>query len=515
MTRGARNRTRTIASVVALTGALTGLSVVAGGPGASAKSTTVGASTDPVAAWTGARDYWACGWTGKGVDVALIDTGVAPVAGTGTIVNGPDLSFDLQTGGPAYLDDFGHGTHLASIINGHDAGVGVTGACRLKNNGGVKNADYPQATGYAGIAPGARVLNMKVGGNDGAVDVTQVIAAIDWTVQHRSANGLNVRVIALAYGANSTAGADTDVLSHAVEVARSKGIVVLASAGNDGSTRTDLAFPARNPDIIAVGAVDYMGSTSTSDWTVAGFASHGTSKRGVDILTPGVNVVGLRVPGSAIDSSAPSATGDRFIRGSGTSQSAAVAAGLSALLLQRYPTATPDQVKAMLQDASIKVKGNSWHQGAGAVLGDNLLTVAPRTVYVSSVKTLGTAPIESDRVDGTVTMSGVDLSGERDVQGNVWPGAAWASAASAGTSWSGGSWMGHPWTGGSSTASGWATATWSTSWAGPSFTSRGWDGGSWDGSRWYGSRWYATNWTGSRWYGSRWYGANWSGSAWS
>src|SRR5207302_7365325 len=110
--------------------------------------------------------------------VALIDTGVAPVPGVGATVNGPDLSFDSQVPGFEHLDAYGHGTHLAGIINGSGNGVN-------------------------GIAPGARVLNVKVGAANGATDVVQVIAAIDWVVQHQHDNGLNIRVIELAYGTDS------------------------------------------------------------------------------------------------------------------------------------------------------------------------------------------------------------------------------------------------------------------------------------------------------------------------
>src|SRR3954447_11378031 len=127
-----------------------------------------------VAAAVNADDMWGRGYTGKGVGVALIDTGVVPVQGltSGNVVNGPDLSFDSQSPSPD-LDGFGHGTHMAGIIAGNDGTPG----------------------GWTGIAPGATLLSMRVGAHDGATDVSQVIAAIDWIVAHRSDPGLNIRVI--------------------------------------------------------------------------------------------------------------------------------------------------------------------------------------------------------------------------------------------------------------------------------------------------------------------------------
>src|SRR5205823_3127075 len=115
---------------------------------------------------------WAGGATGDGVDVALIDSGVTPVPGLGggKVVNGPDLSLESQSPGTRYLDTFGHGTFMAGLINA----------------GSRDDA-------YRGIAPGARVLSLKVADAYGRTDVSQVIAAIDWVVQHAHSDGLDVR----------------------------------------------------------------------------------------------------------------------------------------------------------------------------------------------------------------------------------------------------------------------------------------------------------------------------------
>ncbi len=114
--------------------------------------------------------------TGAGVGVALVDTGVAPVEGLlapGGLVRGPDLSFDSQSDGTRSTDGMGHGTHMAGIIAGRD------GARRPG-----KEHDPRQ---FTGIAPDARVVDVKVGAGDGGVDVSQVVAAIDWVVTNRGA----------------------------------------------------------------------------------------------------------------------------------------------------------------------------------------------------------------------------------------------------------------------------------------------------------------------------------------
>ena len=228
----------------------------------------------------GADDAQARGITGAGIDVALIDTGVAPVPGIGPTVNGPDLSFDSQVPGFEHLDAYGHGTHLAGIINGSGSGVN-------------------------GIAPGARVLNVKVGAANGATDVVQVIAALDWVVQHQHDNGLNVRVIALAYGTDGQQPYTLDPLAYAAEVAWRHGIVVVVAAGNTGQSAPSLNNPATDPFVIAVGASDTNGTYTSGDDVVAPFSTWGNRDRGVDVVAPGRSVVSLRDPGSYIDVNHP------------------------------------------------------------------------------------------------------------------------------------------------------------------------------------------------------------------
>src|SRR4051812_6044166 len=285
----------------------------------------------------GAQDLYAAGFTGKGVGVALIDTGVAVVRGltSGNVVNGPDLSFDSQDPATAHVDGFGHGTHLAGIIAGRDT-AGTP-------------ASYLDPSNWHGVAPDATLVNVKVGASHGAVDVSQVIAGIDWVVQHAGDN--HTRVINLSYGTDSVQSSMVDPLAFAVENAWKHGIVVVAAGGNDGDASKTLANPASDPHIIAVGAMDDAGTASTADDTVPSWSTHGTTDRHVDVVAPGVSVLGLRVPGGTADQANPQArVGTRFARASGTSQAAAVVSGEVALLLQANPNLTPDQIKVLLQN---------------------------------------------------------------------------------------------------------------------------------------------------------------------
>ena len=297
----------------------------------------------------GAQALWQRGYTGKGVDVALIDTGVAPVSGiVDNVVDGPDLSFDYQAGAPAGVDAFGHGTHMAGIIAGRDSDATESSAgCTTCLN----SSGYSDTTKFVGVAPDSRVVNVKVGAFDGATDVSQVIAGIDWVVQHRNDNGLNIRVLNLSFGTDSMQSYRADPLSYAAEVAWRHGIVVVAAAGNDGSDAR-LTDPAYNPTILAVGASDPNGSRDPRDGFVAPFSNGGTFRK-VDVVAPGMHVVSLRDPGSFIDTAFPtSRVGDRFTRGTGTSQAAAVTSGFVADLIQRFPEATPDQIKELVTDSA-------------------------------------------------------------------------------------------------------------------------------------------------------------------
>jgi serine protease AprX len=424
----------------------------------------------------------AAGYTGKGVGIALIDTGVVPVAGltSGNVVNGPDLSLESQVPGLLRRDTYGHGTHLAGIIAGRDA-VGGT---------------------FKGVAPDARLLSVKVGAANGAVDVTQVLAAIDWVVAHRNDDPANpIKVLNLSYGTDSTQSWVSSPLSKAVENAYRSGINVIVASGNTGG---NILNPGSNPYIVTVGATDPRGTTGTADDTVAGFSSRGTSQENApDVLAPGRSIVSLRDPGSYADVHYASArVGDRYFKGSGTSQAAAVVSGATAVLLQKYPTLSPMQVMCYLRATGTPVAGSYAPQ-------INLQTAIRSTLTSCSQSgstITGTGSIQRDRGSSQVTMGdGVALTGERDIFGPL-SSSAWAAASTARTAWNGGDWMGRPWTG--------------TGWTTPTDGQGNWSGKAWSGKAWSGKAWSDLAWSGQTWSGKAWSGSggtapNWSGAAWS
>jgi serine protease AprX len=133
--------------------------------------------------------------TGQGVTVALLDTGVdtstVGLDGAGKVVKGPDLSLEANSPDLRGKDTFGHGTHMASIIGARDpVPVNPSTGQPLPANSGVQ----------LGIALDATLLAVKLATSDGSTDVSQVIAGLDWVVQHRNDNGMRVRVINRSYG---------------------------------------------------------------------------------------------------------------------------------------------------------------------------------------------------------------------------------------------------------------------------------------------------------------------------
>jgi serine protease AprX len=472
-------------------------------------------STSSITQLVGAQTAWANGYTGKGVDVAVIDTGVTPVPGldaAGKVITGPDLSFDAPGATTPGLDAYGHGTFMAGLIAGKDATAtaSATGCTTCLNTSG-----YSDTTKYVGIAPDARIINVKVGAADGAVDVTQVIAAIDWVTQHAHDPGLNIRVISLSYGTDSTQDYTVDPLAQAAEQAWKHGIVVVAAGGNDGKTAKQLADPAYDPYLIAAGGDDPMGTQAASDDTVPSFAQHGTTTRPVDVTAPASHVLGLRVPGSFVDtlSTNTGQVGTRFQRGSGTSQATAITAGVAALLLQEYPLATPDQVKSVLNSTATKLSsgaalapGQLAYWGYGIVNAAAACATLPGLAVQMWNPALGTGTLDGARGSAGVVDGTTALTGQQDIFGHAYSSAGMASAQTSATAWTGGIWNGSRWSGDTWSGSRWSAATWTgTDWAG----SR-WSGSRWSGMTWDGSRWSGTGWNGSRWSGSSWDGGRWS-----
>ncbi len=497
-----------------------------------------------------AEELYADGFYGQGVDVALIDSGVAPVAGLdqpGKLLYGPDLSNEGGLDNLANLDTYGHGTHLAGIIAGDDGDR------------------------VAGVAPASRIVSVKVAGATGETDIAQVIAGIDWVIEHKDDPGLNIRVLNLSLGVGGLATTAGDPLSAAVERAWDAGIVVVAAAGNRGNDAPGIDSPALSPYVVAVGGTESYDSEGEGD-VVASWSSGGNAFRSPDVVAPGRSILSFRVPGSMLDQLHPeAAVGERYFRGSGTSQSAAVVSGFTALLLSADPSMTPDQVKFLYRRFADDLVPDIRLDGEGRIdLDDSFeerhdkvqahpqahpraLPVAcwfrfrpiNRTTVWSTTKLQEPMLVDStvQPVDDGFVLGDVDAdvaqelddaltndevlldpqAASTDVVEKSMSDAYSAFSSSAflplspvvgtpcGDTWSGGSWNGATWSGGT-----WNGATWSgATWSGATWSGGVWSGATWSGATWSGATWSGATWSGATWSGATWSGATWSGATWS
>lgn len=448
----------------------------------------------------GANDAWNAGYTGKGVDIALIDSGVSPVNGLttpGKIINGPDFSLESASTNLRYLDTYGHGTHIAGIIAGRDNG-----------------ATGPYAgdtTDFLGVAPDARIISIKVADAHGNTDVTQILVAIDWVVRHRTDHGMNIRVLNLSYGTDATQDYSVDPLAYAAEAAWRAGIVVVAAAGNTGDG-TALTDPAYDPTVLAVGAAT---APATTDQAIAGDSvapfsnALSTATRNVDLVAPGSHIQSLRDPGSYIDQ-AYGSTGlinNRFFRGSGTSQATAITSGAAALIIQQHPSITPDQVKALLENAATPINGAAYAQGNGELNVTAALTQAVPGGTQSNALSTGLGSVDGSRGTARLVQNHVVLSGEQDVFGNDLTGAELAQSISGAATSLDGDWLSGRWR-----ASSWAGTAWQFT---GNWQDQLWSGGRWFDLSWWGHWWSSNGWASASWSSASWSSASWSSASWS
>jgi serine protease AprX len=339
---------------------------------------------------------------------------------------------------------------------------------------------------------------------------------------------MNIRVINLSYGTSSQQPYTVDPLAYAAEQASKAGIVVVTAAGNSG-IGTGLSDPGYDPWLISVGAADTMGTPKIDDDQPAAFTAgiptcKGPTCRATTLLAPGAHMQGLRDPGSYVDQNYPgSALGDQYFRGSGTSEASAFVTGAVALLLQKYPNLTPNQVRHMLVDSAHRLKGVSpLVQGQGEVDLSRLLAMPaakgpdPGPGLPPNTKwSTGSGSLELSRGDDHLSLNGVVLDGEQDIFGHPFDSTATAALEAAGSSWSNGMWNGSSWSGSSWSGSSWSGSSWSgSSWSGSSWSGSSWSGNSWSGNSWSGSSWSGSSWSGSSWSGSSWSGLDWAGDQW-
>jgi serine protease AprX len=298
------------------------------------------------------------GITGASVTIAVLDSGLwqdtaqnygGRIRATVDVVNGGR--------GAVNGDPYGHGTHITSIA--------ASGAITLTGR-------------YHGIAPRADLVIVRAFDRFGAGRYTDVIAGLDWVVRNRDRH--NIRVLNLSFGAQPQSFYWDDPLNQAVMAAWRAGIVVVVSSGNDGPAPMTVNVPGNVPYVITVGAMtdSYTPSDATDD-VLATFSSSGPTYEGFvkpEIVAPGGHIAASMSSSTYLATLDPDSMqlGQQLFTMSGTSQASAVTTGVVALLLNREPWLTPDEVKCrLIRTARPAVTGNNrlaysvFQQGAGLI----------------------------------------------------------------------------------------------------------------------------------------------------
>jgi serine protease AprX len=418
--------------------------------------TTYPRDTGATAAWSASDGHVD---TGLKVNVAIIDSGIdathADLSGQVTAVN---VNRNTRSTG----DGYGHGTHVAGIINGH------------------------QSTGeYLGIAPSAGLISVKVADDIGRANESDLLRGLEWVYLNRVRT--NIRALNLSVSTTVPQSYSTSPINAAVEHLWRDGVTVVTSAGNLGPAQDAVWYaPGNDPYVITVGCLDENETAALTDDSICPISSRGVTLDGFakpDLMAPGRKIAS---PLATAPSGLRALLGFEFperitadgthIRLSGTSMSAPMVTGAVALLQQRNSNLTPSQIKQVLISSSRAYPGQP--DRAGMLNITAALAAADHPPASTSV----IVP-----VSGNAAPSGTNTL--------VWDGARWGS-----TYWDGARWGSAYWDGARWGAAEWDGARWGSAyWNGARWGSTYWDGARWGSAHWDGARWGSTEWDGARW----------------
>ena len=329
----------------------------------------------------GAPQVWAAGNTGDGIEIAILDSGIDdthpdlddidddPGTDDPKVVQTRDFTSDGITG-----DLIGHGTHVASIAAG---------------TGAASSGDY------IGVAPGAKLWNIRVLNHLGFGLTSWIIAGIEYATLGpdrvlNTDDEADILNLSLGSGVN---GDGTDPISVAVDWATDRGVVVVVAAGNSGPEKYTVTRPGVARGSITVGATDKQDE-------IADFSGRGPtsdSRLKPDLLAPGFGIVA-----ALAEEGIYKPINGRYTSLSGTSMATPHVSGAAALLLRAHPDWDPLMVKSALMNTSLPLVGPALlDQGAGRVR----VQQAVDTALVAIKPSFAFGRLEnSDQVNSTLTL---------------------------------------------------------------------------------------------------------------
>ncbi|MEE1799268.1 S8 family peptidase [Streptomyces sp. JV176] len=285
------------------------------------------ASLDKSVPQIGAPTAWKAGYDGKGVKIAVLDTGVDQ---THPDLKGVEIAEKDFSGSGNTVDHVGHGTHVASTAAGSGA-----------KSGGK----------YKGVAPGAKILDGKVLDDAGFGDDSGIIAGMQWAADQ------GAQVANLSLGGGDTA--EVDPLEAAVDkLSAEKNILFVIAAGNDGPDARTIGSPGSAASALTVGAVDRK--DAIADFSSVGPTADGSLKP--DLTAPGVDIVAAKAAQGQLGDPAA----DGYVAMSGTSMATPHVAGAAAILAQQHPDWSGQRIKQTLTASAKPGTGlTAFQQGTG------------------------------------------------------------------------------------------------------------------------------------------------------
>ncbi len=311
--------------------------------------------------------------TGKGITIAIIDTGVD--------YTHPDLKdgflggYDFVNNDADPMDDNGHGTHCAGIA------VGL---------GNASNSTY------VGVAPGAKFYAYKILDDKGEGDYSLFLQGINQALDPNNDSDCSDHVDIISISSGALGGDPNDIICEVADNAVSLGAVVVAAAGNSGPAYSTINSPGCAREAICVGAADKDGGIYSR--SSRGPTSIGTLKP--DVMAPGVDIISVRASGTSLGTP----ISEYYTKASGTSMAAPHVSGAVALVLQAHPDWTPRQIKMALRNTAVDLNYNLQTQGYGRidVLGAVLISDAPP---IAILNTSGQIETEVLDIFGTASSS--------------------------------------------------------------------------------------------------------------
>jgi serine protease AprX len=421
-------------------------------------------------AWSGSASWDNSRLTGSKVSVAVIDSGIDA---THPDLAGHVVAVNVNANTATAADGYGHGTHVAGVIAGHD----------------------PSGQ-YLGIAPNATVISVKVTDDNGSAFESDVLRGLDWVNQN--AGAYHIGAVNLSLTTSIPESYAVSPVDAAVEFLVHQNVTVVAAAGNLGNAEDAVWYaPANDPLAITVGCIDDNQTTVPTDDSLCPISSRGVTEDGFakpDVVAPGRKIVSaLAAPLNGVPSTLAQEFSDRVtadgqhIRLSGTSMAAPMITGAVALLLERHPGLQPSQVRQILLNSATAYPGQSDKASRISI---------PRAIAATQHPPAATnaAPLP---ISGIAPPAGSHTL--------LWDGGQWAQ-----TYWDSAHWDSAHWDSAHWDSAYWDSAHWDSSY----LDSAHWDSAHWDSAHWDSAHWDSAHWDSAHWDSAHWDSAHWDNGDW-